>query len=190
MAESGEKIAKNGEQISANAIVASEKVIELETKASALLDDVKGALGNITDFFKKTGGKVNVPKFETTLDLRRQTEPNRFQTDIGVKVDLKDYDIHVGLWDAFESNRITAQIAKPFSPNGEYRYGIYASKPGVGVDYRLAQGLYLRGDLFDINNPRFDLRARYEFGKGFYGWLGMDRVFDRNSPTIGVGIRN
>jgi phospholipid/cholesterol/gamma-HCH transport system substrate-binding protein len=190
MAESGEKIAKNGEQISANAIVASEKVIELETKASALLDDVKGALGNITDFFKKTGGKVNVPKFETTLDLRRQTEPNRFQTDIGVKVDLKDYDMHVGLWDAFESNRITAQISKPFSPNGEYRYGIYASKPGVGVDYRLAQGLYLRGDLFDINNPRFDLRARYEFGKGFYGWLGMDRVFDRNSPTIGVGIRN
>ncbi len=190
MAQSGEKMAKDGEKISANAIVMSEKVIELETKASALLDDVKTALANITDFFKKSGGKVTVPKVETSIDMIRQTDPSRFRTDIGVKLDLKDFDIHVGLWDAFEANRITAQIAKPFSPNGEYRYGIYASKPGVGVDYRLAPGLYMRGDLFDINKPRFDLRARYEFGKGFYGWAGVDRVFKDNAPSIGIGIRN
>lgn len=190
MAQSGEVIAKNAESISANAITMSEKAVEIETKVSALLDDVKGALSNITDFFKKTGGKVNVPKFQTSVDLMRETDPNRFRTDINVKVDLKDYDIHVGLWDAFESNRITAQIAKPFSLNGEYRYGIYASKPGVGVDYRLAPSLYVRGDLFDINKPRFDLRARYEFGKGFYGWVGMDRIFKDNAPSIGIGIRN
>jgi len=190
MAQSGEVIAKNAETVSANAIVASEKVIEIETKASALLDDVKGAIDNIKDFFKRTGGGVNVPKVSTSIDLLRQTEPNRFRTDLGVTIDLRDYDIQLGLWDAFESNRINAQIAKPFSPKGDYRYGIYASKPGVGVDYRLASGLYLRGDLFDINNPRFDLRARYEFGKGFYGWIGVDSVFNRNAPMIGLGIRN
>lgn len=190
MAKSGEKIAKDGEKLSANAIIMSEKAIEIETKASALLDDVKGALDNIKGFFQKTGGKVNVPKIETTADLRRQTDPNRFQTDLGVKIDFRDYDVHLGIFDAFESNRLTAQIAKPFSPKGEYRYGIYASKPGIGVDYRVAPSLYLRGDLFDINEPRFDLRARYEFGKGFYGWFGVDRVFDRNAPTIGIGIRN
>lgn len=190
IAQSGEVIAKNSEKITENAIVVSDKLIEIETKASALLDDVKGAVDNIKDFFKKTGGKVNVPKLETSIDLLRETQPNEFRTDVGVKVDLRDYDIHVGLWDAFESNRITAQIAKPFSPNGEFRYGIYASKPGVGVDYRLAPGLYLRGDLFDINKPRFDLRARYEFGKGFYGWVGVDRVFNQNAPMIGLGIRN
>lgn len=190
MAKSGEKIAKDGETISANAIIMSEKAIEIETKASALLDEVKGAIDNIKNFFQRTGGKVNVPKIETTVDLRRQTDPNRFQTDLGVKIDFRDYDVHLGLWDAFESNRITAQLSKPFSPNGEYRYGIYASKPGIGVDYRLAPSLYVRGDLFDINEPRFDLRARYEFGKGFYGWFGVDRVFDKNAPTIGIGIRN
>lgn len=190
MAKSGEKIAKDGEKLSANAVVMSEKVIEIETKASALLDEVKIAIDNIKGFFQKTGGKVNVPKLETTVDLYRQTRPNRFQTDLGVKIDFRDYDLHLGIWDAFESNRINAQLSKPFSPNGEYRYGIYASKPGIGVDYRVAPSLYLRGDLFDINEPRFDLRARYEFGKGFYGWLGVDRVFDKNAPTIGIGIRN
>ncbi len=190
IAKSGEKIAKDGEKLSENAIIMSEKVIEIETKASALLDDVKGALDNIKGFFQKTGGKVNLPKVETTIDLRRKTHPDRFQTDIGVKIDFRDYDIHLGLYDAFEGNKLTAQIAKPFSPNGEYRYGIYASKPGIGVDYRVAPSLYLRGDLFDLNEPRFDLRARYEFGKGFYGWFGVDRVFDKNAPTIGIGIRN
>lgn len=190
MAKSGEKIAKDGEKLSANAIIMSEKAIEIETKASALLDEVKGALDNIKGFFQKTGGKVNVPKIETTADLRRQTDPNRFQTDLGVKIDFRDYDVHLGIYDAFESNRLTAQLSKPFSSKGEYRYGIYASKPGIGVDYRVAPSLYLRGDLFDINEPRFDLRARYEFGKGFYGWFGVDRVFDKNAPTIGIGIRN
>lgn len=190
MAKSGEKIAENGEKISANAIVMSEKAIELETKASGLLDEVKGAIDNIKEFFKKSGGKVAIPKLTTTADLLGSTDRGRTQVDLNAKVDFKDFDLHVGLYDAFESNRINVQLARPFSSQGEYRYGIYASKPSIGVDYRVAPGLYLRGDLFDINNPRFDLRAKYVFGKGFYGWIGIDKVFGRNAPMIGFGIKN
>jgi hypothetical protein len=47
----------------------------------------------------------------------------------------------------------------------------------------------LRGDLFDINNPRADLRARFDLGGGFYGWLGASQVFKRNAVTVGVGFR-
>ncbi|MBN9500272.1 MAG: hypothetical protein BGO01_03780 [Armatimonadetes bacterium 55-13] len=190
MAKSGEKIAKDGETISANAITMSDKAIEIETKASALLDEVQKAVDNIKGFFEKGGAKVNVPKVETTIDLTRNSYDNDFQTDINAKVNFNSWNLNVGLWDAFESNKINAQISKSFSSKGEYRYGIYASKPGLGVDYRVAPGLYLRGDLFDLNSPRFDLRARYEFGKGFYGWIGVDKVFDRNAPMIGFGIRN
>lgn len=190
IAQSAEKIAKDGEKISANAIVMSEKAVEIETKASALLDEVQKAVENIKGFFQKGGGKVSIPKVETNIDLIRETEPNEFRTDITATIDVKNYKIDVGLWDAFESNKLIAQIGKPFSANGKYRYGIYASKPGIGVDYRVAPGFYLRGDLFDINNPRFDLRARYEFGKGFYGWIGVSSVFDKNAPIIGFGIRN
>jgi phospholipid/cholesterol/gamma-HCH transport system substrate-binding protein len=190
LAQSGEVIAKNGEKISANAIVMSDKAIEIETKASGLLDEVKGAVDNIKEFFKKTGGKVTVPKVVTTVDLIREKDPNEFRTDINAEVNFKNYDLHVGLWDAFESNRINLQLGRPLNSALTYRYGIYASKPGVGVDYRVAPGLYLRGDLFDINKPRFDLRAKYEFGKGFYGWIGVDQMFHKNSPMIGIGIRN
>jgi len=190
IATSAEKMAKDGEKISGNAVVMSDKAIEIETKASALLDEVQKAVDNIKGFFQKGGAKVNIPKVETNIDLLRETEPNEFRTDISAKVSFNKYNLHLGVWDAFESNRITAQIGKPFGKGSEYRYGVYASKPGVGVDYRIAPALSLRGDLFDINHPRFDLRARYEFGKGFYGWIGVESIFNKNAPMIGFGIRN
>lgn len=190
IAVSAEKMAKDGEKISGNAVIMSEKAIEIETKASALLDEVQKAVDNIKGFFNKGGAKVNVPKVETTMDLLRETDPNEFRTDITAKINFKNNDLYLGLWDAFERNRLTAQIGKPFSSAGSYRYGVYASKPGIGVDYRFAPGLSLRADVFDINHPRFDLRARYEFGKGFYGWLGVEKVFNKNAPMIGFGIRN
>ena len=189
IAASGEKIAANGEKIAENGVVMSQKAIELETKASDLLEDVKKAVGNITGFFNKGTGKPSLPKLTVNMDLLRETRPNHWRTDIGAKVGIGDSNLHLGIFDAFESNKLVAQIGKPLGPNGEYRYGIYASKPGVGVDYRLAPRLFLRGDLFDINSPRFDLRARYEFGNGFVGWLGVEKILDKNAPTIGVGFR-
>ena len=102
---------------------------------------------------------------------------------------LKGDNIHLGLYDAFESNKINAELGKKLGTNNELLYGIYASKPGVGVDYQLMRRLFLRGDLYDINSPRLDLRARLEFGNGFYGWLGLDQVFKSNALLIGVGFR-
>jgi hypothetical protein len=40
-----------------------------------------------------------------------------------------------------------------------------------------------------LNDPRFDLRFRYDFGGGLIGWFGMDRVFKDNAPFIGIGIK-
>jgi hypothetical protein len=45
-----------------------------------------------------------------------------------------------------------------------------------------------RVDLFGLNKTQLDMRARYNFGGGVHGWLGVDRVFDRNTPSIGIGF--
>ncbi|MFQ3677542.1 MAG: hypothetical protein SNJ74_06345 [Fimbriimonadaceae bacterium] len=102
---------------------------------------------------------------------------------------LSDESIHLGVFDAFEANRLNVQLGRPLAKGLDYRVGIYASKPGVGVDYRVAPKLTVRGDLFDINDPRLDLRARFDLGGGVLGWLGVDRTFDRNAWSLGVGIR-
>ena len=93
------------------------------------------------------------------------------------------------MFDAFEGNKLNVQLGKGFGRGHEYRYGVYASKPAVGVDYRLSRDMSIKGDLYDINDPRLDLGVRYEFKDGLLGWLGFNRVFDRNAFYAGLGFR-
>ena len=175
---------------------------DLATKSQDLPGKLGSALDGATDLEKRLGGLTDkvggvfgggkpraLPLISTEVDLIRESDPAHLRTDLRLSVPLSDGFVQAGLWDAFERNRIILQLGKKVNASFDYRYGIYASRPGVGVDYRLASRLGFRGDLWDLNNPRFDARFRYEFGGGLIGWLGMDRIFRDPSLTIGVGIR-
>jgi hypothetical protein len=123
------------------------------------------------------------------MDVLRETERDYWRTDIEATAKIPGGTATIGMWDAFESNKLIAQVGRDAGGGLSYRYGIFAAKPGIGVDYRLANGFGLRADLFDMNDPRFDLRARFELGRGLYGWLGVSRMFDDNDPTIGIGVQ-
>lgn len=200
MTESGTKIAADAEKMAANGVTITDKAVEVSAKvdqlaakaneladsAKELLDKLKGAVDKLplpgTDPLK-------LPRITTSGDLFRETNPGRWRTDVGLEIGLNSKEtIHLGLWDAFESNKINLQLAQKLGP-GQVRYGVFASKPGAGVDFPLAPNLGLRGDVFGLNDPRFDLKLRYQFRSGITGWLGVDRVFDRNSISVGVGIR-
>ena len=185
----GTKIAANTEEITKNGVTISAKAIELTDKANLIIDDMRKLIEKVGGVFNKGGGKSPLAGIEANMDLIRESKPNHWRTDSEVSLPFGDQRVHLGLFDMFESNKITLQLSQPLGNKGRYRYGIYASKPGVGVEYRLAPRLSLRGDMFDINNPRADLRARYEFGNGFYGYLGVERLFDRNAAMLGIGIR-
>lgn len=187
--DSGTRIAANAEEMSKNGVVVSQKAIELADKANAIADEARATLKKLQDFFQKVPSSTDFSKIETRMDVLRDEGLNRFRTDVDVMFPYKDVDVHLGVFDAFETNKLNVQIGQKFGLGSEYRYGVYAGKPGVGVDYRLAPNLYLVGDLFDLNDTRFDLRARYNFGKNFVGWLGIDSMFDGYTPVIGVGFR-
>ncbi len=189
MSDSGTRIAANGEVISKNGITLSEKAIVLADKASAIADEARNALEKISGFFGRGPSRPSIPKLEGHLDLLRQTDPNHWRTDLYGRVDLKDSFLDIGLYDAFESNKTILQLGSPLVKKGDYRLGIYASKPSAGVDFQIAPRVSLRGDVFDINKPHFDLRTQLDFGNGVVGWLGLEKIFDRNAFVAGVGIR-
>lgn len=189
MSESGTRIADNAEVISKNGITLSEKAIEIAEKASALADDAKAIMEKFRGTIDRIPGiEKSVSEAKVEADLFRESNPGRWRTDATISIPYRNKTYTAGLFDAFESNKVILQVGQPFGP-ATLRYGVYASKPGLGVDYRLASGLFLRGDVFGVNDPRFDVRMRYEFGGGVVGWLGVDRVFEQNAPTIGIGIR-
>ncbi|HVT13475.1 MAG TPA: MlaD family protein [Fimbriimonadaceae bacterium] len=189
MTDSGTRIAANTETISKNGITLSQKAIELADKANSIADEAKAALEKISGFFNKGGVKPSLPKVEGHLDLSHQSDPAHWRTDLYATFDIGKGFLDAGLYDAFESNKVILQAGEPLGRLGDYRYGIYASKPGVGVDFRVAPRVTLRTDLFDINNPHFDLRTQFDFGNGLTGWLGFERIFDRDAFVAGVGIK-
>lgn len=188
--ESGTRVAANAEQMATNGVALSEKANVFMDKANALADDVKGILQKVRSTIGSLPGMAGLAVgFEARADVFRETDPIRWRTDFNVLFGVGKQKAMVGLYDAFESNKLNLQLLHQFSPSGTLRYGVYASKPGVGVDYALSSRLGLRGDLFSANDPRLDIRLSYEMRRGLYGYLGIDRVFGRNSPTIGIGLR-
>lgn len=155
--------------------------IDIEKKVNDLLDKVNGVIG-------KGGKGPKLPDVTATLDLEHSGDLGRFRTDLTASVALGKGHVDVGFWDAFEGNKLILQYGQTYNSNLSYRYGIYGSKPGVGVDYRLLPRLTLRNDVWDLNHLRYDPRLRYDFGGGFVGWVGLDRAFDRNAPIFGIGI--
>lgn len=187
--ETGTRVAKNAEVMSQNGITITKKAIELEDEAKSLAKDAKGVLDKLGGFFGHPNAKPFLGGITGNLDLIRESRPGHTRTDVNFTLPIGSDNLHFGLYDAFESNKINAEIGKPFNSGSEWLYGIYASKPAVGVDFHLAPRLYLRGDVFDINHPRGDIRARVEFGNGFYGWLGVEDLFKNNAPMIGLGFK-
>jgi phospholipid/cholesterol/gamma-HCH transport system substrate-binding protein len=189
MTDSGTRIAANTETISKNGITLSQKAIELADKANAIADEAKTALQKISGFFNRGGSKTNLPRVEGHLDLIGQTDPDHVRTDLYGRFDIGKGFVEAGLYNAFESNKAILEMGSPFGRGNDFRYGIYASKPGLGVDFHLAPRVSLRGDMFDINKPQLNLRTQFDFGSGLVGWLGVERLFDRPTFVAGVGIR-
>ncbi len=181
IAKSAEVIAKNGEEVSASAV-------EIAKKANDLAGEAKSTLADIRGFFGK--GRSSAPiNFTGEMDVLHQDQPEYWRTDVQFSTKFKDTGYHIGMFDAFGSNKLIVQLGTDAGNGLYYRYGIYAAKPGVGVDYRLNDRLSLRGDLFDLNNPRLDLKFRVGLGKGVYGWIGGDRILQHGHPTVGIGFQ-
>ncbi len=189
MTESGTRIAANVDVMSKNGIELSKKAVEIADKASDLADDAKDLLRKFKESVGKIGGGSSpLGGIEFEASEFRETRPNRWRSEFSATFGLGKDKYVLGLWDAFESNKLTLQAIKPVG-KAQLRYGVFASKPGVGVDFPLTSRFGLRGDVFDVNKPRFDLKASMKFGDGLVGWLGLERIFERNAPSIGFGIR-
>ena len=188
ISDSGTRIAQSTETIAKNGVEVSAKAVDIANKASALADEAKSTLEDIRSVFGK-GARPKPLGFTGEMDVLHQSDPEYWRTDVNFSTKVKDTSYYIGMWDAFESNKLIIQLGHDVGRGLSYRYGIYAAKPGVGVDYHFNDRLALRGDLFDFNDPRLDLKMRISMGKGVYGWLGADRILDHARPTIGIGVQ-
>ncbi|MCH7905172.1 MAG: MCE family protein [Armatimonadetes bacterium] len=191
ISDSGTRIAVSAELIAENGVIVSDEAIKLARKANELADEVGELLDSLKAAIERfqIGGTAFTEGLEVSTDLTRELSHGRFRADVNVTLPVGETKVTFGLYDAFESNKLNLQLHNQLTNRLDLRYGVYASKPGVGVDYALAPRLAFRGDLFDLNDTQLDLRLRYQFTNTIHGWFGIERLLRRSSPSIGVGIK-
>ncbi|MGE0001067.1 MAG: MlaD family protein [Fimbriimonadaceae bacterium] len=191
ISESGTRVAADAELMAKNGVKVSEEAATLMKKANSLADEVDSLIKKfnrtVEDITERGKGFSTGVKIDATLTA--ESRPGRVRTDINATIPIGQERLSLGLYDAFESNKVNLQFVKSLNGRTDLRYGVYASKPGVGVDYALAPKVGLRADVFGLNDPRFDARLGIDLGRSVKGWFGIDRVFERNSPSLGVTIR-
>jgi phospholipid/cholesterol/gamma-HCH transport system substrate-binding protein len=189
ISQTGVGIAEDVKQMTADGKVVSAKAIEVAEKASQIADEAKTLLEKLNEFVDRLPSDIKLPKPFFSLESGFNGDRKEFQTDLLVGYPLRPgATLYGGVYDLTEANRLTLQYGQEY-PNLTLRYGIFASKAGVGVDYRPWNWLGLTANVFDPNDFQFDFRARFLLGRDAYGWAGVNSLFGRNEPIVGFGVK-
>jgi phospholipid/cholesterol/gamma-HCH transport system substrate-binding protein len=136
-----------------------------------------------------TSPRFGLGKPELSIDFFGRTESRHFRSDLGVRVPIGDRNaLNLGIYDFAERSKLNAQYETRLSGLGSMRYGLYASKLGVGFDWGGASGTSFRLDAYDPNNLQLDAKALFKINNDFSLWLGADSLFRRTTPLIGVRL--
>lgn len=192
----GKKIASNVNEMTESGQAAAKQAVTLTERATTVADEASKLIVKLQTLVDKVNGKVDklgsltkLGPVKTEVDLLHSDKPGYNRTDINFSLGISPHEeIDAGIYDAFESDRLNLQLGEWLNPKLKLRYGAYAGKLGLGVNYQVANRLTLVDNLFGLNHTENDLFAKYEIGHGFVGWLGVDRLFDRNQFSIGIGF--
>lgn len=133
--------------------------------------------------------RLSIQPMDVSLDVYGRLRDGVFRTDLTVSFPYRDNRFfHLGIYDVTESNRFIVQYGSQITPTLDLRYGLYASKPGVGVDWRLGRKLSLRADVYNPNDLQINTRARLSLGADWGLWVGVDSLFNGNQPVIGLQL--
>lgn len=184
LAEKTSTVLENAEQLVRNLNTSVEEAKPALQQAKGTFERVNTALDRLVTV--RTFGIVDATY---RLDLNYTNKLDRYRTDLMISLLTRDdRTLLLGLYDLTEQDRLIAQFGSQVAPNLSVRYGLYAAKPGIGVDYRLGERGLLTLDLFDPNNWQGSLRLNWRASEQVWLWGGLESPFRRNYPALGIRI--
>lgn len=153
-------------------------------EARVVIDRVGNVFGT-----KKSILETNTLTRATNIKGVFRTTDGRFRTTLQGTVPIaEDSFIRLGIYDLGVSNKAIIQPGQPLNDNLDLRYGLYASKLGVGLDYNLSPKVYGTADLFNTEEPRLDLEAGYMVTENLGLVLGIDQLLKKNEVMLGIRL--
>jgi len=128
---------------------------------------------------------------QTSIDIFQTTNPGRFRLDLNGAFPLGSKRFaYLGLRDVGESTKLNLQLGQPLGGRWDLRYGLYASRLGVGLDYNLTRPTGLSFNFYDPNDTHLDIYGKARLNQNMSLYLGLEGAFRYNNPTIGLQIRH
>lgn len=169
-----------------------ENVRATVAQARATLTEARQATERVNRFVDRLiqPAGLGIRQPDVSLDVYGLVAEGIFRTDLTVSFPYRENrSLHLGVYDITESNKFILQYGSQLTPDLGLRYGLYASKPGVGVDWRIRPKVQLTGDAFNPNDLQVNTRAKIQLDADWSLWVGIDSLFRRNQPVIGVQLR-
>lgn len=179
--------------------------LRLYTSDPELRNDVKGTVSEVraaVEEGRRAADRISVfvdrlltPRssgFHPTfaLDGIAQPRSGAFRTDIWARVPIKDKHFAlVGVYDVGEANRLTVQGGLGLTDKLAVRYGLYAGRAGLGLDYKMSPSAALQADFWRPSEPEIDIKAMFDLSSDWSIWLGMESLFRRDEPAAGFRIK-
>ncbi len=164
---------------------------ETVTEVRPTLREAGSTLQRVNDVLEKalSARTFGIQDATYRLEMGYNTESERYRTDLVATLFLTgERTLTLGLYDFTERDRLIAQYGTPLNSALFLRYGLYASKPGFGVDLKLGEQATVSIDLFDPNDWQGHLRLNWRVSGNVFLWGGLESPFRRNQPAFGIRI--
>jgi phospholipid/cholesterol/gamma-HCH transport system substrate-binding protein len=138
--------------------------------------------------FSKMIKAVNETEVKPDFEFRYESHIKSYFADMNLRIFPPESKVYylIGLDDLGEASTTNLQFAiSGYKPDTWFRVGIKSGKLGVGAE-RTRKNMYYEAELSDPNDLQFNLRGGRQISGNTYMLLGWERVFKKDSLSLGV----
>jgi len=123
------------------------------------------------------------------LDMLYNPKGDHFRAELTATIPTgTEKFLELGMYDAGAGSKLILQPGQELNPQTRLRYGLYASRLGLGLDHAFSSKAFGKLDLFDPYEPKLNIRAGYRVTSDWAVLLGIDNLFGENQTVLGVKL--
>lgn len=161
---------------------------EASAQARDLIDALNRRLGR-----KSTATPVDrsaVPENGATVNALWNTATGNYRFDTYYTYFGGGGSVYrAGAYDVGEDTKAVLQLGKLLGKGSALRYGLYASRLGIGYDRRIGRNGLLSADVFRPNEPQMEIRGAIGIRGPWGVYAGVADVFHEENRDVLVGVR-
>ncbi len=159
------------------------------SEARQAAEGARRAVERVNRIFGGGGPSLRVPTRGLNLDMLYIPDDDRIRAELSTSIPLpRNRFLELGLYELGAGNKLILQAGQPLNSKTDLRYGLYASRLGLGLDHNFSSRSFGRLDLFDTEDLTLNARAGYRLNDNLGILLGVDDLFGSNKATLGVQL--